>query len=485
MNTYSDWNLQYIGGEWREGNSTTMYENKNPYNDDIISTIKLANKNDVQEAYTAAQKAQSEWESVNAFQKAEVFEKAIAIMKARRDEICELLIKETGSTYAKASVELDFCISITREAASFPMRMVAEIVPSLIPNKENRVFRRPVGVVGVISPFNFPMYLSMRSVAPALAAGNGVVLKPDKQTAISGGLLIAKIFEEAGLPAGLLHVIVASSSEIEDSFTENPIPRVISFTGSTQTGLHIAQVCARTMKKAALELGGNNPLLVLEDADVERSVQSAIYGKFFHNGQICMAINRIIVHESIYETFVEQFVKAANMLKVGDPRDHSNMIGPLINKQAVERITETITKAKQEGAQVVLEGQINGNVMSPFVLTSNTNDVATAQHEMFGPVATIIPFKTEQEGIAIANDSPYGLSAAVHAGSIEKGVQVAKQIVSGMVHVNDQSVNDEPLIAFGGEKMSGLGRFGGKWSLEEFTTLQWISTQNEPREYPF
>ncbi|TVX94393.1 aldehyde dehydrogenase family protein [Paenibacillus agilis] len=485
MNTYSNWSLQYIDGEWREGNSTTIYENRNPYNDEIVSTIKLANKIDVQEAYAAAQKAQPAWESVNAFHKAEVFENAVAIMKARREEICELLIKETGSTYAKASVELDFCISITREAANFPMQMSAEMVPSLFPGKENRVYRRPVGVVGVISPFNFPMYLSMRSVAPALAAGNSVVLKPDEQTCISGGLLLAKIFEEAGLPKGLLHVTVASISEIEDSFTENPIPRVISFTGSTPAGLHIAQICARTMKKAALELGGNNPLLVLEDADVERAVRSAIYGKFFHNGQICMAINRILVHERIYQTFVDKLVEAAKKIKVGDPRDHANMIGPLINRKAVERITATITKAKEEGAQVVLEGHVDGNVMSPFILTSNTNDVATAQHEMFGPVVTIIPFKTEQEGIAIANDSPYGLSAAVHAGSIEKGVQVAKQIVSGMVHVNDQSVNDEPLIAFGGEKMSGLGRFGGKWSLEEFTTLQWISTQNEPREYPF
>ncbi|MBD8499002.1 aldehyde dehydrogenase family protein [Paenibacillus arenosi] len=485
MNTYNNWNLQYIGGEWREGNSTTIYENKNPYNDEIVSTIKLASKDDVQEAYAAAQKAQPSWESINAFQKAEVFEKAVAIMKARREEICELLIKETGSTYAKASVELDFCISITREAASFPLQMGAEMVPSLIPGKENRVDRRPVGVVGVISPFNFPMYLSMRSVAPALAAGNSVVLKPDEQTCISGGLLLAKIFEEAGLPKGLLHVVIASISEIEDSFTENPIPRVISFTGSTPAGIHIAQICARTMKKAALELGGNNPLLVLEDADIERAVRSAIYGKFFHNGQICMAINRILVHERIYQTFVDNFVEAAKKIKVGDPRDHSNMIGPLINRKSVERIMATIAKAKEEGAQVVLEGHVDGNVMSPFILTSNTNNVATAQHEMFGPVVTIIPFKTEQEGIAIANDSPYGLSAAVHAGSIEKGVQVAKQIVSGMVHVNDQSVNDEPLIAFGGEKMSGLGRFGGKWSLEEFTTLQWISTQNEPREYPF
>lgn len=485
MTSYSELNQQYISGEWRDGNSPTIYENTNPYNDELVAKIKLASKEDVHEAYVSANNLQPAWEEVNAFEKADIMEKAVAIMKARREEICEIIIRETGSTYTKANVELDFCISITREAASFPMRMGAEMVPSLIPGKENRVYRRPVGVVGVISPFNFPMYLSIRSVATALAAGNGVVLKPDEQTAISGGLVIAKIFEEAGLPKGLLNVVIASIKEIEDSFTENPIPRVISFTGSTPAGLHIGQICSKNMKKSILELGGNNPLLVLEDADVDRAVQSAVYGKFFHNGQVCMAINRIIVHESIYDTFVDKFVQAAKKIKVGDPSDHSNMIGPLINKKAVERITSTIEKAKQEGAKVVLEGTVKGNTISPYILTSKTNDVSTAQSEMFGPVATVIPFKTEQEGIAIANATPYGLSAAVHAGTIEQGVVVAKQIKSGMVHVNDQSINDEPLVAFGGEKKSGLGRFGGKWSLDEFTTFQWISTQIEPREYPF
>ncbi len=485
MTSYNELNLQFISGVWREGSSNTIYEDKNPYNDEIVAKIKLASKEDIDEAYHAAQMAQSAWEEVNAFEKAEIMENAVAIMKARREEICDLIVRETGSSYIKANVELDFCISITREAASFPMRMAGEMVPSLVPGKENRVYRRPIGVVGVISPFNFPMYLSMRSVATALAAGNGVVLKPDEQTAMSGGVLLAKIFEEAGLPKGLLNVVVASISEIGDSFTENPIPRVISFTGSTPVGIHIGELCAKLMKKSILELGGNNPLLVLEDADVEKAVHSAVFGKFFHNGQICMAINRIIVHESIYETFLDKYVEAVQKIKVGDPQDHSNIIGPLINRKAVERITATIEKAKAEGARVVLEGKVEGNIIHPYILASNTNDVATAKNEMFGPVATVIPFKTEEEGIKIANDTPYGLSAAVHAGSVEKGVMVAKQIRSGMVHVNDQSVNDEPLVAFGGEKNSGLGRFGGKWSLEEFTTFQWISTQNLPREYPF
>ena len=485
MASYNDLNLQYISGEWREGKSDTVYENKNPYNDEVVNLIKLGTKEDIDEAYKSAEKAQVEWEQVSAFRKAEIFEKAVSIMQSRREEICNIIVEETGSSFVKANVELDFCIAITREAASFPMRMDGEIVPSLTPGKENRIYRRPVGVVGIISPFNFPMYLSMRSVAPALAAGNGVVLKPDGQTVMSGGLILAKIFEEAGIPKGLFNVVAVSIQEIGDSFTDHPIPRVISFTGSTKVGLHIGEICARHMKKAILELGGNNPMVVLEDADIERAVRSAAYGKYFHNGQICMAINRIIVHESLYDDFVKRYVEITKSIKVGDPRNPENMVGPLINRGAVDRILGEIEKAKSEGAEVVLEGKVEGNVLSPFILTSKTNDVATAKNEMFGPVSTVIPFKTVQEAIDIANDTPYGLSGAVHAASVEKGVEVAKRIRSGMVHINDQSVNDEPLIAFGGEKFSGLGRFGGKWSLDEFTTFQWIPVQNDPREYPF
>lgn len=485
MGSYNQWNKQFIAGTWREGRSDFVYEDRNPYSNEVIAKIKMATLEDIDEAYRSAEQSQMAWEEVNAFKKSEVMEKAASIMESRREEIVDLLIRETGSSFVKANVELNFCISITKEAASFPKRMGEETVPSLVPGKENRVYRRPIGVVGIISPFNFPMYLSIRSVAPALAAGNGVVLKPDEQTAISGGLFIAKIFEEAGLPKGLLNVTVASIDEIGDGFVDHPIPRLISFTGSNKVGKHIGERCGRNMKKAALELGGNNALIVLEDADLEKSVESADFGSYFHNGQICMAINRIIVHQSICDKFIDKLSEKVKKITVGNPQNHENMIGPLINKEAVKRILGQIEKAKNEGVQIVLEGKIEDNVMYPYILKSDTIDVSTAKNEVFGPVTTIIPFNTEEEAIQIANDTQYGLSGAIHAGSVEKGVEIAKRIKTGMIHVNDQSVNDEPLIAFGGEKESGLGRIGGKWSLDEFTTFQWISIQNEPRDYPF
>ncbi|MBT2637045.1 aldehyde dehydrogenase family protein [Bacillus sp. ISL-39] len=484
MEQYKNLNKQYISGEWRDGTGQSRYQDKNPYNEEVLAEFKMAGMEDVKEAYESARIAQKEWENINPFERSTIMENAVRIMSERRKELVELLITESGSTHIKANVEVDFCIAITRESASFPLRMDGKMVPSLVPGKENRVYRKPLGVVGVISPFNFPMYLTMRSVAPALAVGNGVVLKPDEQTAMSGGTVIAKIFEEAGLPKGLLNVTVSDIGEIGDSFVENPVPRMISFTGSTGVGRHIGALCGKNIKKVALELGGNNALVVLEDANIEHAINSAIFGKFMHNGQICMAVNRVIVHKDRYDEFVDRFVEKTQSLKAGDPREPDTLIGPLINRGAVDRILKDIEKAKSEGAEVVLEGSANGTLMTPYVLTGS-NEVATAKNEMFGPVVTIIPVESEEEAIRIANGTPFGLSGAVHAGSVEKGVEVAKQIESGMVHVNDQSVNDEPLVAFGGEKDSGLGRFGGEWSLEEFTTVQWISAQTNPRKYPF
>ncbi|WP_026905883.1 aldehyde dehydrogenase family protein [Paucisalibacillus globulus] len=484
MGSYSELTKNYISGQWRDGTGNTELKVDNPYSGEIIGQFKTASIDDIKEAYETAKKAQIEWQKVNPFERATIMEKAVQLFESNREELVDILIKESGSSHLKANVEVDFVIAITKESASFPLRMGGEIIPSLVAGKENRIYRKPVGVVGVIGPFNFPMYLAQRSVAPALATGNGVVLKPDSQTPVSGGTILAKIMEEAGVPKGLFSVVVPNRKEVGDIMIEHPIPRVISFTGSTGVGRHIGEICGRLIKKSILELGGNNALLVLEDADVDRAVNSALFGKFMHNGQICMSLNRIVVHEKLYDKFVEKFVSLTEKIKVGNPADKDTLIGPLINKRSIEHILSHVEKAKSQGATVVLEGKTEGNVMHPYILTG-TNDVATAQNEMFGPVATIIKAQNDQEAIDIANDTQYGLSGAVHAGTVERGVEVAKQIVTGMVHVNDQSVNDEPLIAFGGEKDSGIGRFGGIRSLHEFTTEQWISTQTEERESPF
>ncbi|KKB34023.1 aldehyde dehydrogenase family protein [Bacillus thermotolerans] len=482
---YKQWDKQFIGGQWREGNGERIYEDKNPFNEETLATIRLANTADIDEAYQSAKKAQKEWEQVNAYQKVAIMEKAVELVKERKEELVQILIAENGASHIKANLEAEAAIGIMKEASTFPLRMHGQIMPSVIPGKENRVYHNPAGVVGIISPFNFPFHLTMRSLAPALAAGNGVVIKPDMQTMISGGLFMGKLFEDAGIPKGLLNITVCSSSEIKDAFVEHPIPQIISFTGSTPVGRHIGELCGRHLKRVALELGGNNAMIVLKDADVERAANSAAFGKFLNAGQICMSLNRIIVERPVYEEFLTKLVEKASRIKYGNPADEDVVVGPLINHKQVDRIQDLIDRSIQQGAKYALQGEVEGNVFAPTVLTDVTNDMPIAQEEIFGPAVGVIVVEDEEEAIKVANDSEYGLSGAVHAGSIEHGVEVSKQIVTGMIHVNDQGVNDEPIVAFGGEKASGLGRYGGEWALHEFTTTKWISVQTEEREYPF
>ncbi|KKB40514.1 aldehyde dehydrogenase family protein [Bacillus thermotolerans] len=482
---YKQWDKQFIGGQWREGNGERIYEDKNPFNEETLATIRLANTADIDEAYQSAKKAQKEWEQVNAYQKVAVMEKAVELVKERKEELVQILIAENGASHIKANLEVEAAIGIMKEASTFPLRMHGQIMPSVIPGKENRVYHNPAGVVGIISPFNFPFHLTMRSLAPALAAGNGVVIKPDMQTMISGGLFMGKLFEDAGIPKGLLNITVCSSSEIKDAFVEHPIPQIISFTGSTPVGRHIGELCGRHLKRVALELGGNNAMIVLKDADVERAANSAAFGKFLNAGQICMSLNRIIVERPVYEEFLTKLVEKASRIKYGNPANEDVVVGPLINHKQVDRIQDLIDRSIQKGAKYALQGEVEGNVFAPTVLTDVTNDMPIAQEEIFGPAVGVIVVEDEEEAIKVANDSEYGLSGAVHAGSIEHGVEVSKQIVTGMIHVNDQGVNDEPIVAFGGEKASGLGRYGGEWALHEFTTTKWISVQTEEREYPF
>lgn len=485
MNPFLKFNKQYIGGTWRDGASSKVLIDRNPYNDKPICEFKLGSLADLDEAYRSAAAAQKIWADVNPFERRSILEKAITFVEKNEAEITDLIIEELGGTALKAFFEIMIVKSIIKEASTYPLRMTGEIYPSPVDGKENRLYRVPVGVVGVISPFNFPFFLSMRSVATALGAGNGVVLKPHDDTPITGGALVARVFEESGIPKGLLNVVVADIKEIGDNFVEHPIPRVISFTGSEGVGRHIGAVAGRCLKRAVLELGGNSALIVMHDADLDNALNAAVFSRFTHQGQICMSANRILVHRSIYPQFLEKYVKRVSSLKVGDPREPQTDIGPLMNKAQAETLAKQIQKGIQEGARAVLQGKVEGNVVSPTVFADVRPGMSIAQTEMFGPSVCVMPFDTPEEAIRIANDSPFGLSGAIHTRNVEWGAELAKQIDSGMIHVNDGTINDEPLVAFGGEKASGVGRLNGKWALEEFTTLKWISVQHKQRHYPF
>lgn len=439
------------------------------------------------EAYQAASAAQKEWAQQTPATRAGVLYKVVEILDQRQDEIVDWLIKESGSTRVKAMVEFAATRAITLEAATFPNRVHGEIRPSNTPGKENFVYREPIGVVAVISPWNFPLHLTQRSIAPALALGNAVVLKPASDTPVTGGLLLAKVFEEAGLPKGLLNVVVGSGKEIGDAIVEHKTPSFVSFTGSTSVGKRIGELAngGDYIKQVALELGGNSPFVVLKDADIEQAVKAAAFGKFLHQGQICIAINRIIVEDEIYDDFVERFLAHVKTLNVGDPSKQDTAVGPIINKKQVESLKEKIANAQQEGAKMILSGEIKGQVVPPHIFIEVTREMDLSRNEVFGPLVGIIRAIDEEDALSIANDSMFGLSSAVFTKDMAKGMRFARGIRAGMTHINDISVNDESNLPFGGEKNSGIGRFNGEWVLEEFTRTHWISMQHEPREYPF
>ena len=482
----SDFSRMYINGVWRSGSSETSMKNVNPFSGEELVATQAATKEDLNEAYEAAKKAQMEWEKELPQNKRAVLEKALTVMEENKELIIDWLIKEAGSTFMKANSEFQASMNILKESTTYPYRMEGKILPSQTLGKENRVYRNPLGVIGIISPWNFPFHLAIRSIAPAIATGNAVVLKPATDSPVTGGLIFASIFEAAGLPKGLLNVVVGKGSEIGDDIVTHPTPRLISFTGSTEVGRHIGELAGKNLKKTALELGGNNAFIVLDDADIDQAVESALFGKFYHQGQICMAINRIFVHKDIYDDFAVKFIEMAKKLKYGNPADQDTNVGPLINRSQVDRILKDIESSVEQGAKVRLGGQANGNVLQPTVLTDATNTMPIAENEIFGPVAVLIPFENDEDAIAMANAYPYGLSGAVHSSNIERGTLLAHKIHTGMIHVNDQSVNDEAHMPFGGEKDSGLGRFNGEWVLEEFTTLKWLSVQHNRRNYgPF
>jgi len=332
---YQGFDGQYIAGAWRPGKHGGVQVDTDPYSGATLAETVMANQGDLDEAYHAAAQAQVSWAARLPAERAAVMLRSASIMEARHDEIVDWLIHESGSTRVKAELEWQFVHAVTLEAASFPHRMEGRILPLDEAGKESRAYRQPLGVIGVISPWNFPMYLSHRSIGPALALGNAVVVKPAEDTPVTGGLLIAKIYEEAGLPPGLLNVVIGPRSEIGDAFPTHPIPRLISFTGSTRVGRHIGALAmqAPQLKRVALELGGNAPLVVLDDADLEHAVRSAVVGRFLHQGQVCMSTNRILVDASLYDEFVDRFIAHVKTLKYGDPSDPSVSIGPVINEQ--------------------------------------------------------------------------------------------------------------------------------------------------------
>lgn len=478
---YQNLDQQFIAGQWQPGRSQKMIQNLNPYTQDTIFTLQAASIADVDAAYVAADKAfqQSAIKSVELRQ--QILQKLQQVIQARQDEIIDWLILESGSTRFKAGLEVGAALSIIQESQKFPEQIKTEQLESKDPQRKSLVLRKPLGVIGVISPWNFPFHLSMRSVATAIACGNSVVLKPASDTPVTGGTLLGKLFEEAGLPAGVLNVVSGAGSEIGDYFVEHPIPKMISFTGSTEVGQNVGSkaLASPRIKRLALELGGNAPLVILDDADLDLAVELTIMGRFMHQGQICMSTNRVIVDASIHDAYVEKLLERVKTVAVGDPNLEETIIGPIINQSQVKKHQQIIQSAKEQGAELVYEGGIEGNLVYPHIFTGVAPESPLAQEESFGPILPVLKARDEAHALKLANDTRFGLSSAVCTSNIEHGVHFTEQLDIGMTHINGISVADQANAPFGGEKNSGLGRFNGRWIFEEFTRTHWLTVPSE------
>ncbi|UCD70583.1 MAG: aldehyde dehydrogenase family protein [Syntrophobacterales bacterium] len=478
----------YINGEWVGALDGEVYDDLNPYTGEVFARVPSGKRSDAKRAVDAAVAAFPEWSHTLPAERQALFLKAADILEKKKNEIVTILAEETGGTFGFAMFQTHFTPGLLREAAAQAHQANGEIIPADLPGAFYMAVRQPVGVVAGIAPWNAPLILSLRSICMPIAYGNTAVLKPSTESAAAGGVVIAEVFHEAGFPKGVLNLITngpGGSGEIGDEFIENPKVRRINLTGSTAVGRQLAEKAGRHLKRVALELGGQNPMIILRDADIENTVNAAAFGGFNHQGQICMSTRRVIVEKPIAREFTEKFVKKVSTFKVGNPKEPDTIIGPLINKQQFNQVKDSVDAAVRDGAKILCGGKSEGLCYYPTVLTNVKSGTPFSYEETFGPVVSLIEVENEEEAVAVANDTPYGLSAAVVTRDFAKGMAIAERIESGIVHINDQTVSDEPQVPFGGVKDSGWGRFGGRAGLEEFTELRWISMQFTPRHYPF
>ena len=474
----------FLDGTWRPGSAGdgAIVE---PATGAELGRTGRAGVDDVTAAAESAARAQQEWAALPHAERAAVLRRAGDLFHRHAEELAGWNVREVGAVPGMAGFSLHVAAEECYTSSGLPGASLGELLPSEQP-RLSMAKRVPAGVVGVISPFNVPLILSIRSVAPALALGNAVLLKPDPRTVVTGGVGITRVFEEAGLPPGVLQ-LVPGGSEVGQALVADPHVRVISFTGSTQAGRAVGEAAGRHLKRAHLELGGNSAMLVLDDVDVEQAVNLAAWGSFFHQGQICMTTGRHLVHERVYDDFVEALAAKADHLPVGDPSGGEVALGPVIDEGQRDKIHDLVTSSVDGGARAAAGASYDGLFYRPTVLAEVTPDHPAFAEEVFGPVAPVSRFSDVEEAVALARASEYGLSLGIVTRDVMRGLALADRIPTGIVHINDQTVNDEANAPFGGMAASGTGsRFGGAAAnIEAFTETRWITVRAEPPTYPF
>lgn len=478
----SKWTGKALAGEWTtlSGGQLEVLE---PATTQPIGRVARAAPEDVRASAADARRAQRGWYAMPYAERAKVFRKAAVLLEAHREECATWIVRETGAIPPKAQFEIDSVLHHCHEAAAMLTQPKGLVLPSA-DGVTSLARRLPHGVVGVISPFNFPFLLSSRAVLPALACGNAVVLKPDPRTPVSGGVLLALLLEAAGLPRGVFHML-PGDADTGEALVTDPDVAMISFTGSTAAGRRVGELAGRHLKKVALELGGKNALIILDDADIELAICGGSWASWLHQGQICMSAGRHLVHQDLVDTYARRMADKAKDLPVGNPHIEQVAIGPLITAKQVAHVDRIVQESVRMGAQLLAGGTFSGQFYRPTVLADVTPAMPAFREEIFGPVVSITAFSTDAEAIALSNDTEYGLAAGVHTRNIGRGMAMAEQLHVGLCHVNDQTVNDDGTMPMGGRGASGNGsRHGGPANWDEFTQWQWTTVRNTAPAYP-
>ena len=476
----------FIDNQYTPSASGVYTDDMNPATNTAYARVQNASKADVERAVTSSAKAFEAWKDVGPGTREKMLLKVADMMEARSKELAEVLIDEAGSTLLKAGYETHHTPAFVRSMAGECRRVKGETYLSDYPGvKLSYCTRRPLGVVASIAPFNFPLLLCIRKIGFALAAGNTVVLKPSEMTPVIG-LKIGELFRDAGFAPGVLNVIPALGAEIGDSLVTDKRVKFVTFTGSSKIGRQIGATCAGSGKRFALEMGGKNPIIVLNDADIDYAVNTATFSNFMHQGQICMTGSRVIVEAGIYDEFCKRFAAKVKTLKYGsNQREPGLIVGPLIRTTQAPFIKGEVDKAVASGARLLTGGNYKDNVFEPTVLADITQSMSIFRTECFGPVASVIKANDHLHALELANDSEYGLSSALLTNDLQKALMMSEGLEAGAVHINGPSVRDEPVIPFGGVKNSGTGREGGHFSIDELTELKWITVQSGQNKYPF
>ncbi|UQU62151.1 aldehyde dehydrogenase family protein [Couchioplanes caeruleus] len=478
-----------IGGEEVPAAHGRTTEDLNPHTGDVLAEVAAASPADVTRAVDAASAAFPAWSATPPTQRRRVLSHAADLLEERAADAAALMAGETGGALGWSMFNVGLAAAMLREAAAATTLPVGEVLASDNPDVLSLAVRQPAGVVAAFAPWNAPLILGTRAVAAPLAGGNTVVVKASEDAPLTCALFIADVLRDAGLPPGALNVLTndpADAARIAETLIADPRVRRVNFTGSTKIGRRIGELAARHLTPAVLELGGKNSILVLDDADLEYAVDAVAFGAYLNSGQICMSADRVLVDRTLAGEFAARLAEKAKTLPGGDPTDPHTVIGPLINADAARRVAGLVDDAAAAGARVLSGGGAPDGAHYPAtVLAGVTPDMRIHTEEIFGPVCTVLPVDGEDEAVAVANDSPYGLTAGIVTRDVTRGLAVARRLRTGCAHVNDQSVDDDPIAPFGGLGDSGYGRFGGRAGVEAFTDLRWITLQQRPKQFPF